>query len=124
MVQVPDLTDFGLGVSTSQDFEEEREKLRARVDGIAWASWWLDHLIDHRKTINPERSSYGLKRILEPFSPRGYRVLSNGAFIASALIAGFSYKRIKNTPNFAFGMSERSIKKLVREARLMRRGTA
>ncbi len=122
MAQEPDLTDFGLGISEGQDFEEEREKLRARLTDVAWTAWFLGSHIEHRKTINPERSSYGLKHLIEPLSPKGY--LSNGAFIAAALVAGFSCKRIENTPNLAFGMSERSIKKVSRQARSMPRGGA
>lgn len=101
------LTDFGIGVSERQDFDEQRARLRASVGDVAWVAWWLDNFIDHRKTINQTRTSYGLKHLAEKFHPDGY--ITNGVFIAAGLIVGFKHKRIEGTPNVAFAMSERSI---------------
>ncbi len=72
---------------------------------------WLHDNITPIKT--PTFSSYGLKHVLER-SLGGWYV-TNGEFIAAALIAGYPYKH--DAPNPLFGMSARDIKRLEQAAR-------
>ena len=116
------LTDFGLGVSERQDFEEQRARLLASVADVFWARWWVSWNFEHRASINPNRSSYGLKHIAEKESPRGY--LTNGVFIAAAVLAGFRWRKIGDGLNAAFFVSERSVKKAARRVRSTPRGGA
>ncbi len=76
---------------------------------MAWTVRWLEDNIEPIKTVNRRHSSYGLKHIAEPHSPKRY--LTNGVFIAAALIAGYPVM-FDDTPNPSFGMSEKSIKAL------------
>lgn len=73
------------------------------------------------KTIRPETSSYRLKHIAENYActyPEGGKLgpqyVSNGAFIAAAIHAGFKYKIYVDylgyeSPNVTFNMSKRSL---------------
>lgn len=122
MEEAPMLTDFGLGVSERQVFEEQRAILLASVADVFWARWWITENLEHGARVNPNRSSYGLKHLAEKESPRGY--LTNGVFIAAALMEGFRWRKIGDGPNAAFFVKERSVKEAARRVRSMRRGTS
>ena len=92
--------------------QAEREMLCDSIDDVMWTVEWLRSNVEPIKTINRRHSSYGLKHLAEKFSPNGY--LSNGVFIAAAMIVGYPFKL--DPPNAMFGMSERSIKELSRAA--------
>ena len=118
MTEEPLLNDFGIGLYDGHRrkpreerqcmFDKDRQSLRASLDDVAWVVDWLAANIAPIKTGNRRRSSYGLKHIAEKQSPRGY--ITNGAFIAAAMIAGYPYAIPPGSPNVHFGMSERSIK--------------
>lgn len=84
---------------------EDQRRLWAAIDEVEYVVEWLGD-VDKIKSINQRRSSYGLKHIVEKTAPSGY--ISNGAFIAGALIAGFDIEF--HGINSKFNMSERSIK--------------
>lgn len=90
------------------EFVKERAELVAAVDDIGWTVDWLRQHIEPTKAVNRRRSSYGLKHVAERHSPKRY--LTNGVFIAAALIAGYRAEFVWNSPNVFFAMSERSIK--------------
>lgn len=120
MAQEPLLNDFGIGLYSghtrkSRDermrvLSADREKLRQSVADVEWTAGWLTSNIEPIKTINRRRSSYGLKHVAEKQSPNKY--LTNGVFIAAAMVAGYPCKISWDSPNPQFGMSERSIKRL------------
>ena len=92
--------------------QAEREMICDSIEDVIWTVEWLRSNVEPIKTINRRHSSYGLKHLAEKFSPNGY--LSNGVFIAAAMIVGYPFK--VDPPNAMFGMSERSIKRLHRAA--------
>lgn len=118
MQKIPKLNDFGIGLYSGHRNlpkeekdkinKEDREKLLASVDRIKATIDWLDKNVDKIKTINRSRTSYGLKHIAE----KDICYITNGVFIASAIIAGYRYKINFGDPNVSFGVSERSIKVL------------
>lgn len=67
---------------------------------------WLRANIE-RTRVAPKsgRTSYGLKHVAEAHI--GY--ISNGEFIAAAVMEGYPFRVIKDSPNVRFGMSKRSI---------------
>lgn len=91
----------------------DRVALRRSVDDVAWTVEWLKANVAPIKTINRRRTSYDLKHIAERRSPKKY--LLNGVFIAAAMVAGYPMEIGVDSPNPSFGMSERSIKKLVED---------
>lgn len=114
MDEVPGLNDFGIGVycgyqndpaKAAAVTEQNRAKLLNSVDAVNRCCGWLN-AISRRKTINTQRSSYGLKHVAE--ADIGY--ITNGVFITAAILGGFPYKVIDGGPNVAFGISERSIR--------------
>ncbi len=58
--------------------------------------------------INERHSSYGLKHMIEHSGAADY--VTNGAFIAAAIHAGFTYKLTPHSPNVMFNISEKSLK--------------
>ncbi len=120
MRQHPYLTDFGIGIYLNgrdlspadrlTQIEKNHEDLIKSLTSIEWCVDWLSTNVEHIRSINTKRSSYGLKHIAEKFHPQGY--ITNGVFIAAAFIVGYRYDVIRGGPNVRFGMSERSIKAL------------
>ena len=127
MAKLPDLTDFGIGLYAEHRklppeernaiFTKEREDLRKSADRVARVIDWLQANVLPTRTINVRRTSYGLKHCAE--EDTGY--ITNGVFIAAAVIAGFTYRIKPRTPNVAFGMSERSIDQWIKRNRLRQR---
>lgn len=118
MDEVPGLNDFGIGVYDQRRKKpEEREKelaegrahLLKSVDACNKVCQWLGQ-IDKIKTINDRHSSYGLKHVAE--EDIGY--ITNGVFITAAIHCGFPYRIKPGRPNVEFGMSEKSIKAVMR----------
>lgn len=121
MEREPALTHFGLGIHHRsgntlaehvERFKIERESLLQKVDECNKALRWLTHAT-RRKTINPNRSSYGLKHSVEYYMKSLPAVdnyyVSNGSFICAALHAGFEMVRSREgSPNAHFNISERS----------------
>lgn len=116
MVRLPLLNDFGMG-RPSQDrklpeaerrevFEQNRQWLRDSAERVAATIEWLRENVEPIKTINRKHTSYGIKHIAE--KDIGY--ITNGVFIAAAVIAGYSYEIVPHSPNVPFGMSEKSLK--------------
>lgn len=116
MEKVPLLNDFGIGIydghrrlsKEERDaiFKKDRKVLRESLNPIAKTIMWLQTRVAPIKTININQSSYRYKHIAE--KDIGY--ITNGVFIAAAIIAGYPYKIANDGPNVLFGMSEKSIK--------------
>ncbi len=94
----PRLTIQGYGISNlykgddrEGEFKRAREELELHVnlDAIAKAVAWLNTK-GRRKTVNTRAgSTYGIKHVFEADSAKGGCYITNGEFIAAALIAGF-----------------------------------
>lgn len=114
MTQEPSLTWEGFGAgyfkATPQErrtaFIDARIELRGNADRIEQIRAWLEANITPRKTIDPAAGSYSLKDLAE--RDLGW-YLSNGEFIAAAIIAGYPYRAEFESPNARFGMSARSV---------------
>jgi uncharacterized protein YozE (UPF0346 family) len=127
MDEHPTLNHFGIGhcsalysPNASPEWNDRilqghREHLRVSIADVIWTVGWLRSNVEPIKTINRRHSSYGLKHLAELFRPTDYICyLSNGVFIAAAMIVGYPFKL--DPPNAMFGMSERSLKRLHRAA--------
>lgn len=115
MADLPALTYFGLGASpesvcnTDTTAAEERERLAGSAHEVAAVVDWLRENVTPTRTINPKHSSYGLKHLAQ--HDLGY--VSNGVFIAAAVIAGYRWERLTGTPNAQFGMGKKSLERVV-----------
>jgi hypothetical protein len=116
MNRLPTLNDFGIGLFRD-DYKRSREAqakiladgrdvLRQSVDRVNDTKEWLLDSVAPIKTLNTRRSSYGVKHVAE--KDIGY--ITNGVFIAAAVIAGYNYEIHPNSPNVTFGFSEKSLK--------------
>ena len=123
MDEHPTLNHFGIGhcsalysPNASPEWNDRilqghREHLRVSIADVIWTVGWLRSNVEPIKTINRRHSSYGLKHMASLFRPTDYVCyISNGVFIAAAMIVGYPFKL--DPPNAMFGMSERSIKRL------------
>ncbi len=114
MLREPELNEFGFGLydgdrhkpTDEQDAitMQNRQRLLSSVHRIHATCEWIETHLQPIKTINPNRSSYGLKHCAE--KDIGY--ITNGVFIAAMLIRGYRYQR--SGPNAKFNVSERSIR--------------
>lgn len=119
----PDLNDAGMGLSRDDwrkpreerdaIFKKDREQIWERIEAIEMAVAWLNEKVKPIKTFSSWRTSYGTKHIAEP--DIGY--ISNGAFIAALLIAGYSIKRNPDSLNPSVALSERSLRAIDHERR-------
>ena len=125
MDQVPGLNDFGIGVydqrrksaaEQEKEMAEGRATLLRSVDACNKICIWLSQ-VEKIKTPSG-RSSYGLKDLAE--NDIGY--ITNGAFIAAAVHCGYPYRITPGSANVAFGMSEKSIKAIMRRQNKEGRG--
>jgi hypothetical protein len=115
MKVVPELTSHGIGIyddgrgKTAAERKEQWARDKAELLGSAAICTkvveWLTRFTP-TKTINRQRSSYGLKHIAE--AALGEYV-GNGQFIAAAIYAGFEYVIHPGYPNVYFNISERSL---------------
>lgn len=98
-----------------EDVVEWRAELRASAEHVDEIRIWLVQHISPRKTINRNVDSYGLKGLAER---KLGAYLTNGEFIAAAIIAGYPYRRIGGgSPNALFGISAQSLTVLWRGRR-------
>ena len=108
--QHPLLTYFGFGEFNrpAATTEKGRNDLLAAIAEIDRARAWL-RTQQPRLTLNPHRSSYGLKHIAERATGD---YISNGAFIAAVLLEGWKVKRISEiSPNARLNISEKGLKR-------------
>lgn len=127
MARIPSLNDFGIGLYAEDRkkpievrqaiMKAERETLVASVERIGHVVDWLQAHVAPIKTLSSWRTSYGNKHIAE--GDIGY--ITNGVFIAAAIIAGYPYRINWGSPNVSFGMSERSLKAIEKDRRDNRR---
>jgi hypothetical protein len=112
----PHLTQFGIGGGAfSRSAAERREtlrmgrdNLRQAADGVAEVTGWLIGNITPIRTINRNAHSYMGKHLVEDTIGR---YVSNGEFIAAAIIAGYPYKKDRDGGlNVIFGMSNRDLR--------------
>lgn len=85
---------------------EARKVLRDSVAAVAWVADWIADNMAIVKALNKRHSSYGLKHLAERH--RGEYV-SNGAFIAGAILAGL---KCSGDYSPCFNISEESIQRL------------
>lgn len=126
----PMLTAFGLGVwkqrgMTRAAFDEAFGKERAELftdrvlDEVQTCADWLA-LQRPIKTLNRERTSYGLKHEVERWVDRTrkeHQYISNGAFIAAALGLGLTFKQVGwGSPNVYLNLSKRQLRLIAEEA--------
>ena len=88
------------------EMAEARKVLRDSVAAVAWVADWIADNMAIVKALNKRHSSYGLKHLAERH--RGEYV-SNGAFIAGAILVGLKYS---NDYSPCFNISEDSIQRL------------
>lgn len=114
MQQHPRLGSFGIGVfapmrKTAEqrrvELTADREELAGSEAIVQTTAAWLRENITPIKT--PTVSSYSVKHVMQRAT--GIYV-TNGEFIAAALIAGYTYKYAQ--PNVLFGMSARDLKRI------------
>lgn len=121
MNNFPELNDSGMGLvrwnknETNDErikkLADERKMLIEKKESFEKTVSWLSN-IDKIKSINKVHSSYGLKHIAE--KQIGY--ITNGVFIAAAISCGFEFKPIaEDSINVHFNMSEKSIKKILKD---------
>lgn len=84
----------------------DRAELRASTTRVTHAVEWLQRNVLPTKTMHRSRDSYGFKHSAEP--EIGY--ITNGAFIAAGMIAGYPYEIVPGSPNVSFGFSAKSMK--------------
>jgi hypothetical protein len=116
LAKEPTLNDAGMGLSSTDRaksreervaaFQQGRRQIWERIDAIEMAVVWLKEKVKPTKRMNPRRSSYGTKHVAEP--DIGY--ISNGAWIAALLIAGFDIKIHWDSLNTDVALSERSLR--------------
>jgi len=118
MQRHPELNDFGIGLF-SEDYkkpkieqqaiyERNRRHLRESVADIEATVEWLRENVEPAKAVNKRHTSYGLKHVAE--QDIGY--VTNGAFIAAAIIADYPYEIEPGSPNVPFGMTEKSLREV------------
>lgn len=116
MTYVPSLTDIGIGGSSfartsaerRESFRLGRNRLRGMPNQVAEVRAWLEGHITPIRTINPRAHSYMGKHLAEDAIGR---YVSNGEFIAAAVIAGYPYRVERDGgPNAYFGMSNRDLR--------------
>jgi hypothetical protein len=114
MQQHPRLNSFGIGVfdplrKTAEQRRTElaagREELAGGMTMVMETAAWLRENITPIKT--PTVSSYTVKHVMERATGR---YVTNGEFIAAALVAGYTFKY--DQPNVLFGMSARDLRRM------------
>ncbi|MGH3947502.1 MAG: hypothetical protein ACRDSE_00020 [Pseudonocardiaceae bacterium] len=115
MERHPQLTSFGIGVydprcKTSEqrqaELAEERAVLAGREATVLEIAAWLRENVRPIKT--PTVGSYGMKHVVERAIGK---YVTNGEFIAAALMAGYAFKHTDG-PNVLLGMNARDVKRI------------
>jgi hypothetical protein len=121
MAQEPTLSRFGFGVYdsvSSADREaklaESRQQLRDHAERVNEICEWIWLHLRPTTRINQNRSSYGLKHIVE----HDLAYVANGEFIAAMLMRGYRYAKIG--PNARFNVSENTIKAVTQRQEMAR----
>ncbi len=127
MARLPELNDFGIGIGgwdrdksaeqQSAILARNRETLRASATAVANTVSWLRERVTPTRAANERRTSYGIKHVAE--QDLGY--VTNGVFVAAAIIAGYRHELIPGSPNVRFGMSEKSLEDIAVEGRFPER---
>lgn len=115
MAKLTELNDFGIGLycddyrrpkaEQQAIYEKDRATLRRSVARVDATVRWLRENVQPIKTISQRRTSYGWKHVAET----DIDYITNGVFIAAAIIAGYPYEIVPGSPNVPFGMSEKSL---------------
>lgn len=114
MREHPRLSSFGIGVfqpwlKTAGQRRAElavgRDELAASVVKVMETAVWLRDSITPIRT--PTAGSYGVKHAMEQATGR---YVTNGVFIAAALIGGYTFRY--DQPNVMFGMSARDLNRI------------
>lgn len=124
MEKIPDLTSFGIGLYSDHQklphaermarFKKERDELKVNHAAVERTAKWIKENLTVIKAINSHYTSYGLKHRAE--FDIGY--VTNGVFIAAAVIAGVPYKIYPRSPNVSFALSTKKIKEVYERQRL------
>ncbi len=110
----PLLHTFGIGVfeprgktpeQRQAEFAAGRVDLAGREAAVLETAAWLRENITPIKT--PTVDSYGMKHVMERAT---HTYVTNGEFIAAALIAGYPFRYVQ--PNVLFGMSARDVRRV------------
>lgn len=121
--ETPSLSTYGYSpvylhfrYKTKQEGLEKHELYRQELREAAGRvkrthDWLLDH-ITPIKTLCQTRSSYGMKHTVEKY----INYITNGEFIAAALLAGYKMKCRHNSPNPHFAMSVKDWRQYEHEA--------
>jgi hypothetical protein len=111
MVQEPTLSRFGFGVyagipkaDREAHLTKNRQELRDCEPRVKEICEWIRLHLRSIQSINPHRSSYGLKHIVED----DIEYVANGEFIAAMLMCGYRYT--KDGANAWFNVSEKAVK--------------
>lgn len=104
---------FGLtmgGFNGNKEFSIEGFNLSE----LDWAVSFANACGQPIQSINTKHSSYGLKHLAERYakiaSNNEVNYISNGTLILAMIDAGFEFRKIDNSPNVYFNVSERAIK--------------
>jgi hypothetical protein len=115
MQQHTQLNSFGIGVyeprrktpeQRQAELADEREALAGQEAKVLEIAAWLREHVTPIKT--PTVGSYGMKHVVERAIGQ---YVTNGEFIAAALISGYRFKYTAG-PNMLFGMSARDVKRI------------
>ena len=127
MAREPLLNDHGIGVfdgyrnlpidQRRRILQDGRRELRKSVERVGTTLTWLRANLGPVKTLSQPLSSYFLKHLAE--GDVGY--ITNGVFIAAAIIGGYPHRFYPDSPNVGFGVSRRSVRLV--EQRQTRAGT-
>ncbi len=122
MEEYPWITDAGHSVyhargASPQDkalkFQQQRAILLAKAEQVRSVSEWLNSNVAKIKTINTNFTSYGFKHVIAEYV--GY--MTNGVFIAAAIMAGFKHRTRSGSLSVYFSMSMDSYKRLSKMGR-------
>lgn len=111
--ELQNLTYIGFKGSSEFSVEEFSEK------ELSWAFKFAKACGTPIKSINTKRSSYRIKHIAERWakimSHDEVNYISNGTLILAMVIAGFQCRRLPDSLNAQFNVSERIIKSLEKD---------
>lgn len=102
MRKYPLLTAYGYDLKKEHDFKSEREELKKLSEEIMYCAKFLKNT-KRIKGINYANNSYGYKHRVEKWIENNFGkhcYISNGSFIAAALIMDFKMTVNKLNPNF------------------------
>jgi|HubBroStandDraft_4_1064222.scaffolds.fasta_scaffold00021_74 hypothetical protein len=106
MKEIPNLTANGIEPLIAPKFEESRNELRTFLPQVQYVAACLEK---HFRPGELSCSSYALKHEVERISreENDYTYISNGAFIAGAILSGYSPRVDLNFINVMFKITRR-----------------